>query len=269
MVKRTSKKTGKVFEIAERIVDVGDLPSESKILLYGRSGTGKTHVVGTAPKPLLLIDPKEKGTDTIRARPGVKVIRIDSWQDFEDVYWYLSEAKHPFVTVAVDTVTQLQELAMKAVLGEEPTNVSQRGWGRIASLMKTWIINYRDLPLNVIFTAQDRLSQGDDEDVEDEGTLMPEVGPYVMPSVSKILNSAVGMIGQTFIKERQKTVKTKGGKEKKVRVVEYCLRIGPHAKYLTKFRRDPSLGGGTPEYIVDPTYDKLLALAEGGNDAKE
>lgn len=261
----TTSKSQPQLSIEDRIIDVADIPVELKLLVYGRSGTGKTHILGTFPKPLLVLDVRDKGTTTIRNRPDTKVFPVTCWQDVEDIYWYLVNNPKMFKSVGCDTVTQLQDMAIRSIIGDNPGVISRRSWGESAGLLKTWILNYRDLPMNVCFTAQDRDNSSSD-DFDDEGTLIPEVGPYVMPSVAKILNAAFGLIGQTFIREVEKKVKV-GGKLKTKTVAEFCMRIGPHARYTTKFRRDPSMKGPSiPSIIVDPSYDKLLKYSiEGGN----
>lgn len=261
MRKKVTQNPNNTF--ASKIQAVGELAPYLKILVYGRSGTGKTTFIGSCPKPLLVLDIREQGTTSIRQSSESFVVSIESWEDFEDAYWFLdSEEGKKYKTVAIDTVTPLQELALKKVIGKEGGVISRRSWGEASSLMKTWIMLYRDLPTNVIFTAQDRESST--EDIEDEGTILPEVGPYLMPSVAKILAAAVGVIGNTYIREREKKVKV-GTKSTTKTVVEYCMRVGPHARYLTKLRRDPSLSGPLPPTLVNPSFEEMLALSIGDN----
>lgn len=266
---KSIKHTTDPFDETEgKIIPVADIPLNLKVLVYGRSGTGKTHFAGTAPTPVLVLDIKEKGTDTIRNREGVFVLPIETWQDFEEAFWYLDSnrgtEKFQGGTIVIETVTQLQDLALEQVTGGTDGMISRRAWGEAAGLMKTWIMLYRDLPYNVIFVAQDRQTESE-EDLEDaDGMILPEVGPYVMPSVAKALNAAVGTIGQTFIRERLQKVKSKENPEaiKTRRVVEYCMRTGPHARYLTKLRVDPDVK--IPDVLVDPSFNKLLELTKGG-----
>ena len=265
---KMAKTMGTTNDIDSKIVPVSNIPVDLKVLVYGRSGTGKTTFVGTAPKPLLLLDVREQGTASIRQSPDTYVYPIERWDDFEAIYWYLMNNKGQvkFRSVAIDSVTQLQELAIQKVIGgDSGGTASKRAWGEVSGLLKTWIVMFRDLPLNVIFTAQDRLTVLEEESEDDEGIIVPEVGPYLMPSVAKTLNGAVGVIGQTFIRERSVTTKTKSGKEKVKQVVEFCLRIGPHARYTTKLRRDPRLGseGDVPAVLISPTFDQIAELSIG------
>lgn len=264
----TKKKTKKAAPASDnkfsglekRIVPVGDIPLYLKILVYGRAGTGKTTFIGSAPKPVLILDPRENGTKSVRKREGVDVLSVANWEDVEEVYWYLEANPTKYATVAIDAITPLQDMAISHITGGPTEQTSRRAFGQAASLLKTWIMIYRDLPMNVIFTAQDRV--GSVEEIDDDGDLFPEIGPYVMPSVAKILNAAVDIIGQTFIREVEKTVKVKGSEKTKT-VAEFCMRIGPHARYVTKLRRDD---GGTgkstvPRILSNPSFPKLLELS--------
>lgn len=243
---------------------MSDLDLVISALFYGRSGTGKTTVLGTFPKPLLLIDIKEKGTDSLASEPGVDVIRINDWSELEDLYWELKDSDHKYKTVGIDAVHSMQALAIveaKDVANKKETDqTSQKDFGQASGLMNTWLYNYRDLieqGINVVFLAHDRVQEVDTED--DGDMILPEVGPRLMPSVASTLLGAVNVVGNTYIREI--VTKSKKVGEKSTRRVEYCLRIGPHGYYATKIRRPKKFQ--IPEFIVDPSYDKLANVIQG------
>ena len=161
----TSRSNG--VGIESRIQAVGDITEYFNALFYGRSGTGKTTILGSAPKPLLVLDIKEKGIKSIRRQEGAFVVPIELWSEFEEIYWYLKKHPTEYKTVGVDTTSMLQKLAVQEVTKGKGA-ISQRGWGNIAALLQTWIVNFRDLPMHTIFTAQERISRGsDDGDLEE------------------------------------------------------------------------------------------------------
>lgn len=249
------------FPISDRIKPVSEKSSYLSALIYGRSGTGKTHFGSTFPKPILMLDIREEGTDTIANVPGIDRLEVDSWSDFEDAFWFISEGEHKYKTILLDQISMLQDLAMEKIRKDEnlqPTDMfHKRHWGQISGLMKTWLFSYRDLTkkdLHVCFLAHDRVSTNDDS-IDD--ALEPNVGARVMPSLAAAINGAVDMIGNTYIRERFEGV----GKDK-VRFVDYMMRLGPHAYYATKIRR-PVEAGPPPEAIVDPTFEKITALTRG------
>lgn len=235
-------------------------------LFYGRSGTGKTTIAGTFPKPILFIDIGERGTDSIFDLPDVDSIQVTEWSELEEIYWALKDGSK-YKTVVVDAAHTMQNLALaeaRAIAGKkEKDQTSQRDFGQASGLMNQWVYNYRDLrddDINVVFLAHDRLREIDTDD-EDAGLIAPEMGPRLMPGVAGTLLGAVNVVGYTYIREEITKSKVAGQKPK--REVQYCLRIGPHGIYATKIRSPK--GHAVPEYIVDPTYGKLVDVIKGNS----
>jgi len=270
---RTRTRSSKKTELPVR--PVSEVEQHRSMVVYGRSGSGKTTFAATFPKPMLLVDVSDKGTDSISDVEGIDVMEAESWQDFELAYWYLKENPDDYNTVVIDTMSQLQELAIKKILLEkynedeaqsEWGSLSQREWGEVTSVLKTWITHYRNLPMEVVFIAQDRVFEVD-EDLDPETMLDPEVGPRLAPSVTKHLNASVHAIGNTFIRRRirHKEVKRKGSRKTKTKEIpetQYCLRIGPDPVYATKIRKPKGIK--VPSVIVDPHYEDILELIQGG-----
>lgn len=245
-------------DVVSRIQDVTEVENFLSVLGYGRSGTGKTTaLVHILPKPLLVIDINEKGTDSVVDVEGVKVFKPKSWEDVESMYWYLESGNHPYKSVLIDTVTQLQELSQKFILEDEGKDfLSLQLRGKASELMKTWLMSYRDLPMHVGFTAQDRVSE---TDTEEEDQIMPEVGPAVSPGIAKTLNAMVKLILHTYIQE---VITRKDGKIE--RKMEYRIRTGPHQYYLTKVKKPKK--APVPDYIMDPTFEDIISLMNGTYD---
>lgn len=282
MVKKPASNQEHDFNDALKDIQaVGDIEPEMKIVLYGRAGTGKTTLAASFPKPILFLDFKERGTDSVRDVKGVFVKRVTTSQAVEDIYWAFMKGKaldpktkKPYKTIVWDATSQLQQTVIKEVMEAKGETLSEgevgnwgtmhkQDWGKVATRMRELIYNYRDLEgINVVFIAHDRVSGNDDEDTE-EGRIEPSVGPAVSPSVAGALNAAVSIIGNTFIREKQVAIgKFKRGEAKKTkRVVKYCLRVGPHAAYITKIRKPKDIE--VPAVIEDPSYDELLEYIEG------
>lgn len=253
------------------ITDIENISDTFAVLVYGQNGTGKTRTSATFPKPLLLADIREKGTDSIRGISGVKIRAIEKWEDVELLYWFLKTQNHklkvPFKSLVLDTVTQLEQLALMYVMNKEAKefgfeidskadmNMPKiRDYGNAASLLKAWTIRFRDLvedDIFVVFNVQEK-RDGSDELDEDKH----EVFPQLMQSIRGILGGAVTHIIHTEIKDVTKTVK---GQIKSFPV--YVARIGPSTKYLTKFRVAP--GVNIPQYLVNPSYEQMLKLMKG------
>ena len=237
-------------------------------MVYGRAGTGKTTLASTFPGPVLLLDIKDEGTDSVSDVPGLKVWEIHTWEDFEEVYWYLYNNPKKFPSVIIDTVTQLQQILVEEISTSKNLKGKSAGdwgtmtksdWGTVASRMKEWITNFRDLPLEVVFIAQDRVFNTDEEDSA-EGVLDPEVGPRLSPSVMSHICAAVSIIGNTFVRTRKSKRKVKG-RIKEEEHLEYCIRLGPNSSYITKIRKPKKID--LPNFLVDPSYDEIVEIIEG------
>jgi hypothetical protein len=241
----------KLERAADKVVDVGEHAGELKILVYGKPKLGKTTFGATGPKPLI-IDCNERGTMSIRKFKDVKVFKVETWTDIDLAFWYLHSGKHDRETVVLDTVTSLAQLCMKFVMGDEasrdptkdPAMPSKQAWGKTAELMRTVILNFRNLPMNVVYLAQERRGYTEDDDEA------PEVFPEISPSVRSALTPAVDIIGRMFLKE----VVTKGGDGKKTRTLERRLLIGAHEIYTTGDRSE----SGLPSVIRLPKRDDNL-----------
>lgn len=256
--------------VASRIRDVQKIKKPLRVALYGRSGSGKTTLACTFPKTLLL-DIKDEGTDSVTDVPGLKAFAIETWDDLEQAYWFLAEADHDFESVAIDTVTQMQDLAVREVVSQNKKNekeagnwgtLSKREWGEVSTMLKTWVTNFRNLPMNVVFIAQERVFNVDEESDTVDGAIMPEVGPRLMPSVASTLNAAVDLIGNCFVRETITRTRNKEKKLVETRKTQYCLRIGPHSVYVTKVRKPKSVE--VPSFLVDAEFDDLIELQKQG-----
>ena len=253
--------------ILDKIKPVTELKTNTVMMVYGRSGTGKTHFGSTFPKPILFIDTNERGTETIAQEEDVDVVRVTEWNEIDELYWALlnKETDVTYKSIVIDQVSNLQDIGMAEVLrkgrkGRDET-FTQRNWGQLSGMLKQFISDFRDLSdhYNLLLIAHERINEaGDDE----EESIEPSIGARVMPSVSSFLDGAVDAIGSTFIKERWETED-----KEEVRHVDYCMRIGPHAYYSTKIRR-PVAAGPIPELIVNPTFKKIKDLTSGKSKPK-
>jgi len=273
---KSRKRKPKISSVEDRITDI-EFNEGIKINIYGRSGTGKTSLWGSFPGPILsLICSGGKKSGELRSlntpamRKKIKTLTIEKSTDIAAAADIQNETQR-FKTVVLDHATSFQNMVLAEILGldEIPEQsswglASQQEYGQCALQMKELLRLLLDLDCNVVIVAQER----EFTPSEDDDMIMPHVASALSPSVTGWLNPACDYIVETFIRQKTelKSVKV-GGKTKKIRKpvpgVDYCLRTGPHAIYTTKFRI-PKGSGGLPEVVVDPTYDKLIKLIEGG-----
>jgi len=256
--KKKVKIASKLKKAQTHIFPVSQSFVHLKLLAYGKNGTGKTHMGATAPKPLI-VDCNERGTLAARAIKDVQVFQVETWTDVDLAFWFLHSGKHDRQSVVIDSATLLQQLCMKFVLSDEasrdptkdPQMPSKREWGKVGELMRTVIMNFRNLPMHVIFTAQERMGFSE----EDEEA--PEIYPEVSPSARSTLTAQVNVIGRTVVKE----VVEKRGK-KKIRTPDFRLVLGPSERFVTKVNIQ---NHGLPGIIRDPNITRIIKrIRDGG-----
>jgi hypothetical protein len=141
------------------------------ICVHGEPGTGKSWFGASAPAPRLVLD-AEGGS---RFSPGVKTYwdpnteappvpgtgRIDSESEMQELQWetcvvvlrdfssmerayqWLASGQHPFASVVIDSITELQKRVVDQISGvSQPT---QAEWGAILRLMEDQVRKLRDL----------------------------------------------------------------------------------------------------------------------------
>lgn len=258
----TKKKTHKKPSLEDRFQDLLDMDTPTIITLYGRPGTGKTTISCTLPKPLLLIDVKDKGTDSGKREdlePGdITVFELESFDEIYDIYDYLEENPDKFKSVVIDHMTALQDFCYEKVMDEEgKSKMSQGMYGTAGGYLKEVINLYKgltDLGITPCFNCQDRMESGDGEG---EDQLLPEVGPGLMPSVARTLCAASRVIGHTY--QFENVEKLEGAKVR--RNIEFRLRLGPNPYYITKVTRP--FGTPCPQFLVDATYQDIMKVVKG------
>lgn len=264
--------------VLSRIVPVGSIEKKIKLLVYGQSKTGKTRLFSTFPKPALLIG-TEDGTGSIADTEGVDFVKISSSEEFGELTTWLRSSKYQ--SAGLDTGGGLQDLILKEVLDLDDVPVQRtygmgtgkfkdgrQMWGVVGMQFKERVVKFlklaEDCLIHIVVIAHER--NFNDEEKQHE-LMTPTVGAALTPSVTGWLNGACDFICQTFKREQtvQATLKVAGKdvtQVKKTGKAEYCLRIGQHPIYLTGFRVRRSIGE-LPDYITDPSYDKIKRIIEG------
>lgn len=155
-----------------------------KVLVYGRSGVGKTTLCATAPRPIILS--AESGLLSLR-KHQIPVIKIESVQDLvEALDWLESSAAvgpdgHRFETVCLDSISEMAEvvLANAKLLVKDP----RQAYGELIDKMWSTIKGYRDLVgYNVLMLAKEQPIKDEGTGVILRGPMMPgKVVPVGMP----------------------------------------------------------------------------------------
>ncbi len=131
------------------------------IAIHAEPKIGKTWLAATAPKPLLLLD-AEGGSRFLRRykrvtwdpartpppEPGEWEICVVYVRDYEAVlkaYQWLASGKHPFRSVAIDTLTEVQKRCLDKLVGDASHTPEQQDWGNLFRHMEETVRKLRDL----------------------------------------------------------------------------------------------------------------------------
>ena len=274
----TRKKTGGVMD---RIQNLGEADLDYvKMNIYGRSGTGKTTLYSTFPGRILtllcsgVVNTGELKSVAVKDRKKIDSIVIEDSSEIAEILTDPSITRD-YETVVTDHATGVNDLHLKEILGLDELPV-QKNWGMATreqysqAGIKTKEVLRTMLQLegvNVVIIAQERAHDNNEDRQGGDLDLIPFVADDLTKSVVAFLLPACDYTVQTFIRKKTKIIEKKvAGKTKKMRVeaegeCEYCIRTGPHPIFHTKFR--VPRGTKLPPDIVDPTYDKIMALIRG------
>lgn len=113
-----------------------------KILIYGISGVGKTTLITTLPKPIILS--AEQGLLSI-AGSNIPVITIETIQDLEDAYVWCTDPRnsHLFDSIALDSITEIGEQVLE--VAKTKVKDARLAYVELADKMIRIIKKFRDI----------------------------------------------------------------------------------------------------------------------------
>lgn len=242
-----------------------------RVLIHGRQGTGKTTLASTIAEvgPTLFIDlVGEKGVRSIKGATYTKnihVIRPKSITDLDDIYWGLAEGGHGFKAVIIDSLTSVQKMAMRYIMGYDETAVREikqgaepatmRHWGQTLDIMNDTATFFygladadREDPMHVIMTSQTKFK-------EDQ-----ETGEVVRtPDVQKGAHSAVmATPDYIFYTDVEQNMDALG--DDSLPPVRHIVRFGANPEYMTKGRIPVNLRGKVPPVLGREHPPSLITL---------
>ncbi len=131
------------------------------MLLHGESGVGKSTTADTVPSPRLILDAEGRAKYT---PSGPKIMwdprvsgppAANGWRtcivpvvDFETVglvYAWLASGQHPFRSVVVDSLMEMQKRAIDNIAGVE--QMKTQDWGEVLRKLETQVRSMRDLTI--------------------------------------------------------------------------------------------------------------------------
>ena len=129
-----------------------------KLLVYGQAGAGKTSLIKSLPKPIVLS--AEGGLLSIQDA-DLPYIEITSMADLKDAYeWVTGEQGSNFKSVALDSISEIAEVVLNH---EKKVNKDPRAaYGAMQEQMADIIRAFRDLPGKHVYMSA-KLEKTQDE----------------------------------------------------------------------------------------------------------
>lgn len=231
-------------------------------IIHGKSKSGKSTLGDTTPSPRLVLDaemgsrftPSKKTVwDPTRSAPpepdGSWETAIVPVRDFNTVlkaYEWLNSGKHPFRSVVMDSVSEVQQRAVDSLVGVNPMQLQD--WGTLLRQVSDLVRKFRDLTTNpvrpldaVLFIAMTRQRQ--------DSTWYP----HVQGQLATVLPYYTDLLGYLGVIHDES-----GGTVRR-------LLLGPTPGYETGER----VGGRLGTFIDNPNITDMLQLIRGENNQDE
>jgi phage nucleotide-binding protein len=121
-----------------------------KLLVYGDSGVGKTTLIKTAPKPIIIST--ESGLLPLSGL-NIPVIKVSTYEELCEAFEYVTDANngHLFETICLDSITDLAESILTAYKKE--TKDPRQAYGRINDDIAEIIRAFRDIETHHVYVT--------------------------------------------------------------------------------------------------------------------
>lgn len=127
-----------------------------KLLVYGQAGAGKTTLIKTLPKPIVLS--AEAGLLSIQDA-DIPYIEVNSIETIREAYtWLQSDEGKQFETIALDSISEIAEVILNSE--KKSAKDPRQAYGAMQEHMADLIRAFRDIPdRNVYMSAKLEKSQ--------------------------------------------------------------------------------------------------------------
>jgi len=132
------------------------------ILIHGESGVGKSTTADTCPGPRLILDAEGRAKytpsgpkvtwDPMREAPPAAdgtwntcVCSITDFDQVDQVYTWLRSGNHPFRSVVIDSLMEMQKRAIDKIAGMD--QMKTQDWGELLRRLEGQVRSFRDLTM--------------------------------------------------------------------------------------------------------------------------
>jgi hypothetical protein len=261
-----------------------------RLVVWGVGRVGKTTLACQFEKPLALVACEQNDTGGARSIKRVEGVFVKVCDTREKVLQIADELDRDdyFRTVVIDSATALQDLVLQEILGRPLPEqlafgtVSKKQYQVRSELTKETLRRFLNLRKHVVITAKDADHNPKRDEVEADGSQKIDMRPkFVKPVTDQSVmgpalgGSAAGWLNDAChvtqllwgkeVKTEKRTFNVAGKSVEKVDQTETgrhirMLRLLYHPNFMAGLRSERS---DVPEFVEEPTYDKIMAAIRG------
>lgn len=232
---------------------MADLKAGINMLLYGDNGCGKTPLIGSSPKALILnADPPESVISAKVAGSDADIWNFSDWSDADEAFEYLRHTpNHGYEWVWLDSITGMQFVGLDGIMEDLVAVKPHRDryvpdkheYLQNMNRLSTWIRDMAALPVNLGLTSHPfRWTGGEEED--------EMVWPWVQgKDMPQKICGWMNVIGYVRIGKAKV-----GGVEGNHQLLYTSGRPGYYAR--DRF-------SALPKTMVNPTIPRIQSIIEG------
>jgi hypothetical protein len=162
-----------------------------KALIYGPAGAGKTHLITTLPKPVLVLD-FEGGVTTLINADECDIVPIASGQDLRDAIAMLRQSER-YASVAFDGLS-LFVRRRASELRQSKERLTWEDWQKLTSELRAVVLPLVHLPVHLLLTCLPRYLREKDERGREVGPIIGAT-PDLTPALTRDLVAACDLVG--------------------------------------------------------------------------
>lgn len=235
-------------------VDISEVPQSNLWVIWGKSTSGKTTLLSSFPKPLLLVQIGDDGTSSISDVEGVSVLNVNSIGHLKTI---LQDARldKKYATIAFDTFGMFVNVWIDENSTSKKKKMTQQMWGDLQVDMNECIKSAHILASKKCVVLTFHEISDSFEGLEDE--IAPDIRPNLNKASRTYLEGMANYGIHTTIVSKQKQFSN--GETKDVEV--YACHLGSNPYYWVKTQKPASIK--LPKIMLNPTYDKIVAKLRG------
>lgn len=225
------------------------------ILVHGSAKAGKSTFAATSPKPLLYLDieggsrflnikpvkwdPRTQAPPEVSDEWDTAIVTVRDYDDAIKAYEWLRSGKHPFQSIAIDSISELQQKLVDKITNRNAAQL--RDWGDILRQFTGFLRDMRDLTEHPTKPVQSVVLVSMSVDGQDSKK-QPFAQGQSKVMIPYLFDILAAMHVDTWADETGTT--------------QYIHRllIGPNPIYATGER----VGGRVGSYVDNPTVTGLL-----------